>query len=80
MKIIARLKDKYGHEHVSQMLTFGRLQGRSAIKEVLRSYEACSFGEMNHITQSIPDEAAISDQLEMMDEDERSIIRWALTK
>jgi DNA polymerase-3 subunit alpha len=75
-EIIHRLKEKYGHEHVSQMLTFGRLQGRSAIKEVLRAYEACSFGEMNHITKSIPDEAAISDQLEQMEDP--SIIRWAL--
>ena len=77
-EIIDYLKDKYGHERVSQMLTFGRLQGRSAIKEVLRVNEACGFAEMNHITKSIPDEAAISDQLSLMDEDERSIIRWAL--
>ena len=77
-EIIEYLKDKYGHDRVSQMLTFGRLQGRSAIKEVLRVNEACGFGEMNHITKSIPDEAAISDQLSLMDDDERSIIRWAL--
>jgi len=77
-EIIEYLKDKYGHDRVSQMLTFGRLQGRSAIKEVLRVNEACGFGEMNHITKSIPDEAAISDQLSLMDEDERSIIKWAL--
>ena len=60
------------------MLTFGRLQGRSALKEVLRISDVCSFSEMNEITKSIPDEAAISDQLQEMDEDERSIIRWAL--
>jgi DNA polymerase-3 subunit alpha len=60
------------------MLTFGRLQGRSAIKEVLRVYEACSFAEMNTITKYIPNEAEISDQLADMDDDERSIIRWAL--
>lgn len=77
-EIIDYLKDKYGHDRVSQMLTFGRLQGRSAIKEVLRVNEACGFGEMNHITKSIPDEAAISDQLSLMDEKDRSIIRWAL--
>ena len=77
-EIIEYLKEKYGYDRVSQMLTFGRLQGRSAIKEVLRVNEACGFGEMNHITKSIPDEAAISDQLSLMDDDERSIIRWAL--
>jgi DNA polymerase-3 subunit alpha len=77
-EIIAYLKDKYGHNNVSQMLTFGRLQGRSAMKEVLRINNACGFGEMNEITKYIPDEAAISDQLAEMDEEDRSIIRWAL--
>lgn len=77
-EIISYLKDKYGQNNVSQMLTFGRLQGRSAIKEVLRVNNACGFGEMNEITKSIPDEAAISDQLAEMDEEDRSIIKWAL--
>jgi len=76
--VILYLKDKYGHDHVSQMITFGRLQGRSAIKEVLRVNEACSFGEMNAITKSVPNEAEISDQLAEMDDEDRSIIRWAL--
>ena len=33
---------------------------------------------MNEITDCIPDEALISDQLELMDKEDRSIIRWAL--
>jgi DNA polymerase-3 subunit alpha len=77
-QIIENVKDKYGHENVSQMVTFGRLQGRSAIKEILRVNEACGFSIMNEITKYIPDEAAISDQLSQMDEEDRSIIRWAL--
>tara|TARA_R100000008_G_scaffold85151_1_gene74333 strand:+ start:2109 stop:3737 length:1629 start_codon:yes stop_codon:yes gene_type:complete len=77
-EIISYLKETYGSDNVSQMLTFGRLQGRSAIKEVLRVNSACGFGEMNEITKYIPDEAAISDQLAEMDEEDRSIIRWAL--
>ena len=77
-EIIDYLKNKYGHGNVSQMITFGRLQGRSALKEVLRLNEACSFGEMNEITKSIPNEADISDQLQEMDDEDRSIIRWAL--
>jgi DNA polymerase-3 subunit alpha len=75
--IIQYVKDKYGIEHVSQMVTFGRLQGRSAIKEVFRVTETGSFSEINEITNHIPDEARISDQLEEMG-DERSIIMWAL--
>jgi DNA polymerase-3 subunit alpha len=77
-EVITYLKDKYSHERVSQMLTFGRLQGKSAIKEVLRINEACSFAEMNAISNCIPDEAKISDQLAEMDDEDRSIIRWAL--
>lgn len=77
-EVILYIKNKYGHDKVSQMLTFGRLQGKSAIKEVLRVYEACSFAEMNAISNAIPDEAKISDQLAEMDDEERSIIKWAL--
>ncbi len=76
--VIQYLKEKYGHQHVSQMITFGRLQGRSAIKEVLRINEACSFAEMNAITKSVPNEAEISDQLAEMDDEDRSIIKWSL--
>lgn len=77
-EVILYLKNKYGSDKVSQMITFGRLQGKSAIKEVLRVHEACSFAEMNAISNCIPDEAKISDQLAEMDDDERSIIKWAL--
>lgn len=77
-EIIDYLKNKYGKDNVSQMLTFGRLQGRSALKEILRINEACSFGEMNVISKCIPNEADVSDQLQAMDEEDRSIIRFAL--
>jgi len=77
-QVIEYLKQKYGPDHVSQMLTFGKLRGRSAIKEVLRINEACSFEEMNTITKYIPNEAEISDQLSEMEDDERSITRWSL--
>lgn len=76
-EVLSYIKNKYGHEYVGQIATFGRLQGRSAIKEVFRVTEACSFSEINEITKYIPDEARISDQLEEMG-DERSIIMWAL--
>lgn len=77
-QIMNYIKNKYGNEYVGQIVTFGRLQGRSAIKEVFRVKEACSFTEVNEITKHIPDEARISDQLEEMDEEDRSIIMWAL--
>ena len=70
------IRNKYGQERVGQMVTFGRLQGRSALKEVLRMNEACGFDEMNAITKSLPHEHEVSDQLAEMDDP--SVIRWTL--
>ena len=74
--VIGYIREKYGSDKVGQMVTFGRLQGRSALKEVLRMNEACSYDEMNKITKSLPHEHEISDQL--ADMDESSVIKWTL--
>ncbi len=78
--IIEYIKDKYGHDKVSQMITFNTIKGRGALKDVLRVYGNISFEEMNNITKNIPDEAKIADELQEMKEEtgESSIIRWAL--
>lgn len=84
--IIAYTRQNFGHDKVAQMITFTRMQGCGALKEVLRARAACSFEEMNKITEFIPDEAEIADQLQVMKEadkkaggdGEASIIQWAL--
>lgn len=78
--VIEYIKKKYGIEKVSQMITFNTLKGRGALKEVLRVYGNISFEETNRITENIPDEAKIADELQEMKEEygEASIIRWAL--
>jgi len=78
--IIEYIKNKYGKDKVSQMVTFNTIKGRGALKDVLRVYGNISFEEMNRITKNIPDESKIADELkEMKDETgEASIIRWAL--
>lgn len=78
--IIEYIKNKYGHDKVSQMITFNTIKGRGALKDVLRVYGNISFDEMNKITKNIPDEAKIADDLQEMKEEtgEASIIRWAL--
>jgi len=78
--VIAYIRQKYGEDRVCQMVTFSRMQGRGAMKDVLRARERCNYEEMNRITEHIPDESAIADELqEMMEETgESSIIHWAL--
>ena len=79
-QVIQYIKDQYGADKVSQMITFNTIKGRGALKDVLRVYGNISFDEMNRITKNIPDEAKIADELQEMKEEtgEASIIKWAL--
>ncbi len=75
------VRGKYGHDHTSEMITFNRMKGRSALKDVLKAHEACSFDEANAICQWIPkaETEIAADFQEMLDETgEASLIRWAL--
>lgn len=76
----AYIKQMIGPDKVAEMLTFNRMQGRSALKDVIRVHEACSQDEANAMTEFIPDESEINDQLQIMREatGEASIIQWAL--
>jgi DNA polymerase-3 subunit alpha len=74
--VIAYARQKWGEAHVSQMGTFQRMMGRSVLKDVLRVHNACSPIEQNQITNFVPDEAEIADELQEMDDP--SIVRWAL--
>lgn len=78
--VVEYIKQKYGSNKVSQMITFNTMKGRGALKEVLRVYGNISFEEMNKITKYIPDEAKIADELQEMKDDtgEASIIKWSL--
>jgi DNA polymerase-3 subunit alpha len=78
--VIQYIKDKYGSDKVSQMVTFNTIKGRGALKDVLRVYGNITFEEMNKITKNIPDESKIADDLQEMKEEtgEASIVRWAL--
>lgn len=79
--VINYVIQKYGYGSVAKIATFGRLQGKSIIKEVLRVHEACDFQTVNAITKFIPDESKISDDLEEMrkdDEENAKILYWAV--
>lgn len=78
--IIAYLRGKYGEACVSQMGTFMKIKGRSALRAVLTHNARCSFADMNAITDPVPDESAIADDLEEMRKEEEvpSIVLWSL--
>jgi DNA polymerase-3 subunit alpha len=79
-KVIQYLRDTYGSECVSHIITLSSLAGKGALKEVLHVYDVCGQDEMNAITSRIPHEAEISDELQIMEETtgQSSIIQWAL--
>lgn len=74
------IRQKYGEDKVAQVITFIRGKGRGILKDVLRVSGRCDFELMNKMTENVPDEAAISDKLQEMEEltGSSSIIRWAL--
>jgi len=66
--VINYIKNKYGHDKVAGVVTFSTLQGRNALKDVLRVYSACDFQSMNKITELIPARDKISDLLAVFKE------------
>lgn len=75
-QVIDYTKKKFGDEYVSQVVTFSSLQGSSAIREVLRVYNALPPEQINELSKILPKKAAIADKME--EEKETSIIRWVL--
>lgn len=78
--VVNYLRDKYGPDKVIHMGTFSRLKGKVTLRDILRIHSRCGFEEAGRITEPIPDEAAITDDLEVMRQESggSSIIRWAL--
>lgn len=79
-KIIEYLKQKYGDDRVSQMVTFQRMKGGNSLKIVIRTMTDIEFNEINEITKLLPAESKIVADLEEMESrlGYKSIIRWAL--
>jgi DNA polymerase-3 subunit alpha len=81
-EIVSYIRQKYGEDKVAQMVTFIRVQGKGALKEVLRAHGTLTFEQMNEITALIPSEQDIADELasmrEVNEDGVASIILWAL--
>lgn len=70
--IIKFLKDTYGHDTVSSIITFAKLDGRGAVKEVFRVLEPCEnhYEVCNKITRQMVDIAKIQDIIQDIREED----------
>ena len=53
-KVIEYVNEKYGKDKVAQIITFGTLAAKAAIKDVARVYKV-PYAEVDKITKAIPD-------------------------
>lgn len=69
--MIQYAEDKYGKEQVGYIVTFNRMDGRGAVKEVFRVLEPVdnAFNIANNITRYMVDTAKVQDVLEDLKED-----------
>jgi len=58
-EVIQYVTEKYGHESVSQIITYGKLQTRAALKDVGRVL-GMTFAEVDAVSKLIPDKLGIT--------------------
>jgi len=58
-RIIEHVKEKYGHDKVCQIITFGTMMAKGVVKDVARAL-GIPFEEANAITELIPDQLKIT--------------------
>lgn len=79
--ILDYIAHKYGRENVAQIITFQRMQGRAALKDIFRVKNVQGGFELsNEICKLIPSEGEIADELQEMkaEDDKYGILRWAV--
>ena len=74
--VVEYIRETYGRDRVTQVMTLQSLQGRGALKEVMRIHNACPPKMMDSITKNLPNKDKISDRLQ--ESKEISIINWTL--
>ena len=62
-EVIEYIREKYGTDKVCEVITFGLLQGKSAIKSVLSAWGVLDHKQQKDITDRIPSKDKISDKL-----------------
>jgi len=62
-EVIAHVQDRYGHDRVAQIITFGKLQARAALRDVGRVL-GMPFGQVDRISKLVPHNPANPPKLE----------------
>jgi DNA polymerase III subunit alpha len=62
-EVIRYVMDKYGHDRVAQIITFGTMKARQAVRDVGRVL-GMSYGEVDRIAKRIPPTATLDQALE----------------
>ena len=52
-EVIRYVQDKYGYDHVAQIITFGKLQARAVLRDVGRVLEM-PYGQVDRISKLVP--------------------------
>lgn len=63
-EVIEYVRNKYGNDHVSQIVTFGTLAARAAVRDVGRAL-GMSYNEVDEVAKKIPQELHITLELAM---------------
>jgi len=58
-EVIDYVKEKYGSDHVAQIITFGTMKAKQAVRSVAKAL-SFSFAEENEIAKMIPDELGMT--------------------
>ena len=77
-EVINYVIDKYGADNVAQIITFGTMKAKNAIRDVGRVY-GVSVGEVNNITKMIPNAPGVTlagcfGELDKEDDEEKKIV------
>ena len=54
-RVIGYVQDKYGHDHVAQIITFGKLQPRAVLRDIGRVLEM-PYGQVDRICKMVPND------------------------
>lgn len=65
-EVIAYVADKYGHDHVAQIITFGTMAARAAVRDVGRAL-GMSYAEVDRVAKLIPQRLGITLEDAMVD-------------